>query len=203
MGISLMSVSWGLCLDVQADSTYTVRQVDTLSAISERIGVTTDALRQESGISFDRAWTVDKRNEEENAEPFGHWSNSDEQRMLVKVALCFLGAPYRLGGSSVRGLDCSGLVRKIYQVFNIDLPRTAYAQSMLGLSVKRSELVAGDLIFFNTSRRLGHVGIYIGNNEFVHASSYKRMVSVDKLSMPYFAKRFVRAVRLKGNYEGE
>jgi peptidoglycan endopeptidase LytE len=94
-------------------------------------------------------------------------------------------------------------VRKIYQVFNIDLPRTAYAQSMLGLSVKRSELVAGDLIFFNTSRRLGHVGIYIGNNEFVHASSYKRMVSVDKLSMPYFAKRFVRAVRLKGNYEGE
>ena len=114
----------------------------------------------------------------------------------------FLGAPYRLGGSSVKGIDCSAFVKKIYQFFNIDLPRTAFEQAHTGLGVARSELVEGDLLFFNTRRKLGHVGIYIGNNEFVHASSRKRGVRVDNLDTPYYNKRFVKAVRLKECDEG-
>ena len=129
----------------------------------------------------------------------GKWSSPDEPKLLVKVAMGFLGAPYRLGGFSIRGIDCSGLVKKIYGAFNIDLPRTAFEQSHVGMRVSRSELVEGDLLFFNTRRSFGHVGIYIGNNEFVHAASRKRGVRVDSLDKPYFKKRFIRAMRLKGS----
>ncbi len=132
----------------------------------------------------------------------GNWSNPDEPKLLVKVAMGFLGAPYRLGGSSVTGIDCSAFVKKIYQFFNISLPRTAFEQSHVGLRVARGELVEGDLLFFNTRRKLGHVGIYIGNNKFVHASSRKRGVRIDSLNTPYFDRRFVRAIRLKGSDDG-
>lgn len=152
--------------------------------------------------SGEEASTVGERQKQKDAAPFGHWKNPEEQRMLIKVAMGFLGAPYRFGGNSVTGLDCSAFVKKTYQFFGIDLPRTALQQSLVGLHVKRSKLAAGDLIFFNKKRRLSHVGIYIGDDKFVHASSYKRRVRVDDLNMPYFDKHFVRAVRLKGNDEG-
>jgi len=132
----------------------------------------------------------------------GKWSSPDEPKLLVKVAMGFLGAPYRLGGFSIRGIDCSGLVKKIYEAFNIDLPRTAFEQSHVGMRVSRNELVEGDLLFFNTRRSFGHVGIYIGNNKFLHAASRKRGVRVDSLNEPYYNRRFVRAVRLKGSDEG-
>jgi peptidoglycan endopeptidase LytE len=109
-----------------------------------------------------------------------------------------LGAPYRFGGSSVRGLDCSAFVKKIYQFFDITLPRTAREQSRVGKLIAREDLKEGDLIFFNTRRAIGHVGIYIGNNEFVHAASgQQRMVKIDTLEKPYYDKRFAKAVRIK------
>ena len=157
---------------------------------------------EDGGIVGEEALAEIERRKQESADLLGNWNNPDEPKLLVKVATGFLGAPYRLGGSSVTGIDCSGFVKKIYQVFNIDLPRTAIEQSHVGLRVSRSALVEGDLLFFNTRRKLGHVGIYIGNNEFVHASSRKRGVRVDNLNMPYYDKRFVRAVRLKGSDEG-
>jgi cell wall-associated NlpC family hydrolase len=153
------------------------------------------------GISETAQAEIERR-KRETAELLGNWNNSEEPKLLVRVAMGFLGAPYRLGGSSVKGLDCSGFVKKIYQFFNIDLPRTAFEQSHLGLCVPRNELTEGDLLFFNTRRKLGHVGIYIGNNEFVHASSRKRGVRIDNLNTPYFDKRFVKAVRLKGSDVG-
>ncbi len=156
----------------------------------------------DGGIASETAWAEIERRKKESVEVLGNWNNPEEPKLLVRVAMGFLGAPYRLGGSSVKGLDCSGFVKKIYQFFNIDLPRTAFEQSHLGLRVARDELIEGDLLFFNTRRKLGHVGIYIGNNEFVHASSRKRGVRIDSLNTPYFDKRFVKAVRLKGSDVG-
>lgn len=140
-------------------------------------------------------WEKDRQKQEEL---LGKWSSSDERQLFVKVATGFLGAPYRLGGSSLKGIDCSAFVRKIYQIFDIDLPRNARAQSKIGISIDREELVEGDLVFFHTRRPLGHVGIYIGNNEFVHASSTRKVVRIDSMDTPYFQKRFQRAVRIKG-----
>ncbi len=68
----------------------------------------------------------------------------------------------------------------------------------MGLGVPKDGLAVGDLVFFNTKRAFGHVGIYIGNNEFVHASSRQKAVRISSLNEPYFNKRFVKAVRLKG-----
>jgi peptidoglycan DL-endopeptidase LytE len=157
---------------------------------------------EDGGVISETAQAEIERRKKETAELLGNWNNSEEPKLLVRVAIGFLGAPYRLGGSSVKGLDCSGFVKKIYEFFNIDLPRTAFEQSHLGLRVARNELIEGDLLFFDTRRKLGHVGIYIGNNEFVHASSRKRGVRIDNLNTPYFDKRFVKAVRLKGSDVG-
>jgi peptidoglycan DL-endopeptidase LytE len=153
-------------------------------------------------LTPEEAWAEIEKRKQDNATLLGKWSNPDEPKLLVKVAMGFLGAPYRLGGSSVTGIDCSGFVKKIYQFFNIDLPRTAFEQSHVGMRVARSDLSEGDLIFFNTRKRVGHVGIYIGNNQFVHAASRKKGVRVDDLNEPYYNRRFIRAVRLKGSDDG-
>ncbi|MEK7374948.1 MAG: NlpC/P60 family protein, partial [Thermodesulfobacteriota bacterium] len=119
------------------------------------------------------AWAEVERQKKDSEALLGMWSSPEEPKLLVKAALGFLGAPYRLGGFSLKGIDCSGLVKNNYEAFNIDLPRTAFEQSRLGMRVSRKELVEGDLLFFNTRRSFGHVGIYIGNNKFLHAASRK------------------------------
>jgi cell wall-associated NlpC family hydrolase len=131
-------------------------------------------------------------------ELLGKWNSPDEVQLFVKVATGFIGAPYRFGGSSLKGIDCSSFVQKIYRIFDITLPRNAREQSKVGISVTREKLTEGDLVFFHTKRSLGHVGIYIGNNEFVHASSRGKVIRVDNLDAPYYQKRFQRAVRIKG-----
>lgn len=131
--------------------------------------------------------------------PLGKWRDPEERDLVVKVAKGFLGAPYRFGGSTIQGLDCSAFVRKIYEFFDVNLPRTAREQARVGMKVAKGDLTEGDLVFFNTRRAFGHVGIYIGNNQFVHASSGKRdrHVRIDSLDKPYYNQRFIKAVRLK------
>ena len=141
--------------------------------------------------------------EKANEELLGKWGSADERKLFIKVATGFLGAPYRFGGATVKGIDCSAFVRKMYEFFDITLPRTAREQSFVGVRIDRNELVEGDLVFFRTKRPIGHVGIYIGNNEFVHASYRAKAVRIDSLDQPYFQKRFQRAVRVKGLNENK
>jgi peptidoglycan DL-endopeptidase LytE len=142
--------------------------------------------------------SLDQGEEEPTPHFLGKWDDSKERDLMVKISKGFLGAPYRFGGMSLRGLDCSAFVKRIYSIFDINLPRTAREQAQVGQKVSRAELVVGDLVFFNTRRYISHVGIYIGNDEFVHASSGQaREVRVSSLNEPYYNKRFVKAVRLK------
>jgi cell wall-associated NlpC family hydrolase len=148
-------------------------------------------------------WAAVEKDKLASSDLLGKWNNPGERELLVKVAKGFMGAPYRLGGDSVRGLDCSAFVKKIYSFFDVYLPRTAHEQSRVGKHVARGELVEGDLVFFHTRRPIGHVGIYIGNNEFVHAASGRsRRVRVNSLDEPYYSKHFVKAMRLKGLDDG-
>jgi peptidoglycan DL-endopeptidase LytE len=162
-----------------------------------------DLEEDEAGLPDENRATTET-DKDISADQLGKWNSPDERKLFVRVAMGFLGAPYRLGGSSVRGLDCSAFVKKIYEFFNVSLPRTAHEQSRVGKRVARNDLEEGDLVFFNTRRRaLGHVGIYIGNNEFVHAASGRsRAVKVDTLDKPYYDKHFVKAVRLKSLDDG-
>jgi len=128
----------------------------------------------------------------------GKWSNPGERNLFVKVVKTFLGVPYRLGGSTLKGIDCSAFVKKIYEIFNVDLPRTAREQFRMGKQIEKDELEEGDLVFFRTRRNNNsHVGIYIGDNKFVHASSRNKEVKIDHLDIPYFNQRFLKGVRVK------
>jgi LysM repeat protein len=134
--------------------------------------------------------------------PLRPWKSEDERGILVKVAKSFAGAPYRYGGTSVRGLDCSAFVKKMYEIFEVQLPRSAREQFCAGPRVSKEDLVTGDLVFFRTrpfANYPTHVGIYVGDNCFIHASSvFGRGVKVDRLSEAYFARTFIGAVRVKG-----
>jgi len=135
-----------------------------------------------------------------NESASGKWKGPEERNLFIRVVKNFLGIPYRLGGSTLKGIDCSAFVRKIYEIFNIQLPRTTWEQFRIGKRIKKNELEEGDLVFFKIPTRRAsntHVGIYIGNNEFVHASSRNKEVRVDNLDAPYFSKRFVNGIRVK------
>lgn len=117
---------------------------------------------------------------------------------MVERALSWLGVKYRFGGQDEkRGFDCAGLVRRVFSTA-VDLPRTAAAQFRQGCIVQRGELQPGDLVFFKDTykRGISHVGIYIGDGEFVHAASRRRAVTVDRLDSPYFDKRFAGGRRV-------
>jgi len=131
------------------------------------------------------------------SEPLGKRSNPEERTLMVKVVKTFLGVPYRMGGSTIKGIDCSGLAKRIYQIFNINLPRTARDQFSIGKKIVKSQLQEGDLVFFSRRGNNAHVGIYIGNNEFVHASWSNKEVKIDNLETPYYNKRFLGGVRVK------
>lgn len=105
-----------------------------------------------------------------------------------------LGVPYRYGGASPSGFDCSGLVFYVYHALGVNVPRTALLQHEAAKSVAKKDLRPGDLVFFYTS--VDHVGIYVGNNEFVHAPSTGKTVTRASLKEPYFALGFAGGGRL-------
>ncbi len=120
--------------------------------------------------------------------------------VLVEVAKNFLGIKYLRGGTSlIQGLDCSAYVQKVFRVIGVDLPRTAREQFHMGVGVARDTLRLGDLVFFHPgkARRPGHVGIYIGNDQFIHSSVSKRKIRIDNLNTRYFATRFLGARRIQ------
>ena len=116
---------------------------------------------------------------------------------LLRVAQRMLSVPYRYGGTTLWGLDCSGFVQKTFAFLNLDLPRSAREQYREGAKVAKADLSPGDLVFFRTYAKYpSHVGIYLGDNRFVHASSRDRKVTVESLDTPYYMKRYIGAKRL-------
>ncbi|MBN1279585.1 MAG: C40 family peptidase [Chlorobium sp.] len=112
----------------------------------------------------------------------------------------FFGIRYRFGGQTTSGFDCSGFVRFMYdRIFSMKLPRTSREMASIGEKVERSELKPGDLVFFQTrGNRISHVGIFVGNDAFVHASVSKG-ITEDKLKQNYYDKRYAGAVRVLDN----
>jgi cell wall-associated NlpC family hydrolase len=118
---------------------------------------------------------------------------------VVVGALNMIGVRYRWGGDTPdSGLDCSGFVRYVFQdTLGMTLPRRAEEMSRVGEKVRVSELKPGDLVFFNTMRRsFSHVGIYIGDNKFVHSPSTGSTIRVDDMENSYWEKRYTGARRV-------
>jgi len=126
--------------------------------------------------------------------------SEQEREALLRYARYFKGGRYVWGGTSPEGFDCSGYVQYLYKKHHIDLPRTAWAQSKVGIPVAKNALQKGDLLFFLTDKSreipVTHVGIYLGNGHFIHAASKKKGIIISPIDHGYYAKKFVTAKRI-------
>jgi nlpC/P60 family protein len=122
-------------------------------------------------------------------------TQGSQELMLHSMGL--VGTPYRWGGSSIAtGFDCSGMIQFVYKnALGVSLPRTARDMAAASRKIPDNQLKAGDLVFFNTggSSQYSHVGLYIGNGEFIHAPSSGKTIKTEKLSSPYYAKHYLGA----------
>ena len=115
---------------------------------------------------------------------------------VVNYAYKYLGSPYVWGASGPRAFDCSGFTMYVYSSFGVSLPHYTGSQFQVGQAVSRSNLAAGDLVFFNTYGSISHVGIYIGGGSFIHASSSTTGVIVSNLSEGYYSSNYAGARRV-------
>ena len=203
---------------------YVVKKGDTLGRIARRYDVTIKELKKENNIKgnsirsgqvlyipgYERQETEYRVVTEKSTihESNGQYDYTEpdvengrfSKESIIQVAKKYLGAPYKFGGNDLAtGIDCSGYVKKIFSRFNVYLPRTArdiYYSS--GYSIPKKKLDTGDLVFFTTYAKYpSHVGIYIGNDEFIHASSASRKVTIDSINKQYYKKRYIGAKRVQ------
>ncbi|HBE9082342.1 NlpC/P60 family protein [Serratia sp. PL7] len=128
----------------------------------------------------------------------GH-NNTQELKKILSHYDRWEGVRYKFGGNSRKGIDCSAYMQRVFQdEFAVSLPRSTGEQMKLGSRVAKSELNTGDLVFFKTSSRQRHVGVYIGEGEFVHAST-SMGVTVSSLDNQYWGERYELARRINGS----
>lgn len=200
--------------------TYTVRKGDTIWKIAKRLRLDADELMELNDLESDdlkpgqklvleewsgetgtqQAAMISKVKIGETIEALSKSPEIESMNVNDRVVLLakkMLNIPYRFGGSSFLGIDCSGYVQKVFGFMDITLPRTAREQFHIGEPVTKDDLLIGDLVFFRTYASFpSHVGIYLGNNLFIHASSKGRKVTIDSLDTPYYIKRYIGAKRL-------
>lgn len=155
----------------------------------------TVALLALSGASG--AYATEQQKPVEELSLFERYTNSAQDLILKGLEL--VGVNYRRGGTNAdSGLDCSGFVQLVFKdAAGLILPRTAHEQSQVGDNVDRAELKAGDLVFFNTMRRaFSHVGIYLGDNRFLHSPRSGAEVRVEDMRQSYWVKRYNGARRV-------
>jgi len=124
--------------------------------------------------------------------------HSKSSKDVIKTAKSYLGTRYRFGGKTKRGIDCSGFTQAVLKKHKVNLPRTASQQASIGHHVDKKNLRKGDLVFFKGTykRGISHVGIYLGNDRFIHASSGAKKVTISKLSKAYYRNHYAGARRV-------
>ena len=108
-----------------------------------------------------------------------------QENLIVKIAESWLGTPYKYGGNTRNGVDCSGLVKNIYEELGVSLPRTSREQYSVAIPINNPKI--GDLVFFKKKGRIYHVGIYIGNDYMIHSSSSSGVIK-QNIQEKYYAK---------------
>lgn len=116
---------------------------------------------------------------------------------IVETAKQYIGVPYVYGGRSPKGFDCSGLTSYVFEKNGITLPRTATPQYAMGTKVAKSDLQVGDLVFFG-GKRIEHVGIYVGDGNFIHSPSPGKSVRIETLMSGYYSRNYYGARRIAG-----
>lgn len=202
--------------------TYTVQKGDNIYKIARKFDIDLDELKGMNDLETDILKPGQKLFLEPQAEPdvitmsnyeailsqaqiekeIQGVTESEEISLkdkLILFARKFINIPYRFGGNSLLGIDCSAFVQKVYGMIGVNLPRSAREQFHEGIYIDSAELSIGDLVFFRTYAPFpSHVGIYLGDNLFIHASSKGKRVTINSLTEPYYLKRFIGAKRVIG-----
>ncbi len=123
---------------------------------------------------------------------------SDVAKRIASDAYNYIGCRYSYGSSGPSAFDCSGFTSYLYKRQGYSLPRTSNSQGSYGIYVEKQNLTAGDLVFFSnrSDRKINHVGVYVGNNNFIHASTSVRGVVIDNLGSDYYKRNYVTARRI-------
>jgi len=124
---------------------------------------------------------------------------SGTRQQIIDYAATFLGCKYVYGGNTPSGFDCSGYVKYVFNHFGVDLTRTSANQYANSVRIKKSELQVGDLVFFSQnagSSKVGHVGIYVGGGQFIHAAAPGKGVRYDSLSSDYYSSHYIGSGRV-------
>jgi len=185
-------------------SIYIVQSGDNLWTISQRYGTTVANIMALNSLSSDRLQVGDQlvvsgtAPNPVAAPAVSRSGDSVTGSRIIEKASKYLGTPYVYGGSSPSGFDCSGFTQYIYKQFGISLYRTAASQYGNGVQVSKSQLIAGDLVFFKCGgSTINHVGIYCGNGQFIHSSSPSSGgVIYSSLTSGYYANTYVGARRI-------
>ena len=172
--------------DVSADGDFGPATAEAVKAFQESIGLEADGLVGETTYSALLGKSMPE---------ISRGSNYISRR-IVRTSMEYIGVPYVFGGTTPSGFDCSGYVRYVFASAGIYLPRMADEQYEMGMPVSTDELVAGDLVFFSTyTYGASHVGIYLGEGNFINASS-SRGVAVDSLYSSYWGSCYIGARRV-------
>lgn len=124
-----------------------------------------------------------------------------KRKQIINTATKYIGTPYHHGGSNPSGFDCSGYVYYVYTKNGISIPRSTTMQYKKGKKIPLRVAQPGDLVFFsNQSSGVSHVGIFVGNDTFIHAPSSGKVIRYDLISNPYWKRRFVATVSYLNNY---
>jgi len=183
--------------DVSKKTYYKVCEGDTIESICEKFQIGPEKLlsanlMKKEDLKVGQILVIPPRDllEEKTEKETDLEKRSDLRTKIIEEALNFLGVRYKFGGESKSGLDCSALTRLVYRVIGINLPNNSSSQFENGVPIKKEEALPGDLVFFKRGGRIGHVGIYLGNDLFVHASFTLKRVVISSLSERYFKERF-------------
>ncbi|HOK56903.1 MAG TPA: LysM peptidoglycan-binding domain-containing protein [bacterium] len=184
-------------VDVSKKTYYKICEEDTLESISEKFGIEPEKLLQanlikKEDLKVGQIIVIPPRNllDEETKKDTILDKQSNVRTKLIEEAFNYLGVKYKYGGESKSGLDCSALTRLVYKTIGILLPQNSSLQYKNGIEIEKEEALPGDLVFFKRGSGIGHVGIYLGNDLFVHASYTLRRVVISSLSERYFKERF-------------
>ena len=203
----------------EGPKTYIVKKGDSMQKIAKKLGLSVDEILElneldSADTKVGQRLIVEGWNDASGKgyQPLSTASLSEEINKLsgspdlksqsfgersVMFAKKMLDIPYKFGGSSFMGIDCSAYVQKVYGFLDTQIPRTAREQFRIGEAVDKDDLSVGDLVFFRTYASFpSHVGIYLGDNLFIHASSRDRKVTINNLNAPYYLKRFIGAKRI-------
>ncbi len=181
---------------------HTVALGETLYRIALKYNVSIESIRAANNLSSD-AITVGQQlkipvsSTPSTSNPAPGSSSANNVR---EVANRYLGVLYRYGGTNSAGLDCSGFVQIVFAELGIKLPRTSALQFQVGVSIERENLQEGDLVFFNTTGNgVSHVGIYLSDDQFIHAASNPGKVTISSLSEKYWQPKYLGARRVLNN----